>query len=216
MYMYMYILPFCLPLPSLPLFLPSSSTQPVEDPCLPASLQDSVTLSDKILTLRGTGKFDSCRTALWPVLKGNASTVCTDRTCKVSHPFKKPPVKFTNLEFFGTSEFFYTMRDTLRISGRYSGTDFNKSARVSIGGLYSLDPGPLWGADTMFFPPPHNQPRPRLGCHAIILWGGLCASSTVVSVCLSLSHFRSTARLTGVCWRNASGKSSTLMLTCTG
>jgi ectonucleoside triphosphate diphosphohydrolase 4 len=33
------------------------------------------------------------------------------------------------LEFFGTSEFFYTMRDTLRISGRYSGTDFNKSAR---------------------------------------------------------------------------------------
>ena len=67
---------------------------------------------------------------LRPVLKGNASIDCTDKTCKVAHSFKKPPVKYEKLEFFGTSEFFYTMRDTLRIAGPYSARDFNKKARV--------------------------------------------------------------------------------------
>jgi hypothetical protein len=33
------------------------------------------------------------------------------------------------MEFFGTSEFFYTMRDTLRIAGRYSASDFSKRAQ---------------------------------------------------------------------------------------
>ena len=102
----------------------------MDDPCLPANLRETLTLGDKTLALRGTGNFESCRTALRPVLHGNASVECSDRTCKVTRPFTKPPVKYTNMEFFGTSEFFYTMRDTLRIAGRYSASDFSKRAQV--------------------------------------------------------------------------------------
>ena len=106
------------------------SQPPVPDPCLPLNMEETIALGQKTLTLRGTGSFDVCRTALRPVLKGNASLECTDKTCKVAHSFKKPPVKYTNLEFFGTSEFFYTMRDTLRIAGEYSVNKFNTRAKV--------------------------------------------------------------------------------------
>lgn len=106
-----------------------SSTQPVEDPCSPVGMDEPITQADQTLTLHGTGNFDSCRTALQPVLRGDASADCTDRTCKVTHSFKKPPVKYKHLEFFGTSEFFYTMRDTLRIAGQYRATSFNRTAR---------------------------------------------------------------------------------------
>ena len=107
-----------------------TTSEEVKDPCLPSNMEETVTLEDKTLTLRGTGDFVSCRTALRPVLQGNATAECNDRTCKVTHSFAKPPVRFTNLEFFGTSEFFYTMRDTLRIAGHYSATDFSRRAQV--------------------------------------------------------------------------------------
>ena len=107
-----------------------SSSDVVEDPCLPVNFQETASLGDKTLSLRGTGNFESCRTALRPVLQGNATAECSDRTCKATHPFTKPPAKFTNLEFFGTSEFFYTMRDTLRVAGQYSATEFNRRAQV--------------------------------------------------------------------------------------
>ena len=107
-------------------------SEEVDDPCLPANIRETLTLGDKTLALRGMGNFESCRTALRPVLHGNASVECSDRTCKVTHSFAKPPVKYTNMEFFGTSEFFYTMRDTLRIAGRYSANDFSKRAQVYI------------------------------------------------------------------------------------
>ena len=55
-----------------------------------------------------------------------------DKTCKMAHSFKRPPVKFSKLEFFGTSEFFYTMRDTLRIAGQYTASKFNAKAKVSV------------------------------------------------------------------------------------
>ena len=95
-------------------------------------MQNEITLAEKSITLHGTGKFDSCRTVLQSVLQGNASAECTDRTCRVAKSFKKPPIKYGNLEFFGTSEFFYTMRDTLRIAGRYSASGFERAAKVRI------------------------------------------------------------------------------------
>lgn len=161
--------PLASSLPPSPL---ASSSHPVEDPCSPVGMDETLTLADQILTLRGTGNFDSCRTALQPVLRGNASTDCNDRTCKITHSFKKPPVKYKNLEFFGTSEFFYTMRDTLRISGQYRASSFNRTARVSDHAQTDAD--------------------------------------------YDHCSLRSTARQTGVCWRNAMGRSSTPMPIYTG
>ena len=94
-------------------------------------MEETVSLGKQTLTLFGTGSFDSCRTALKPVLQGNVTAECAGKTCKMAHSFKKPPVKYANLEFFGTSEFFYTMRDTLRIAGRYSASKFDMKANVS-------------------------------------------------------------------------------------
>ncbi len=54
-----------------------------------------------------------------------------NRTCKPD-AFKKPPVKYESLEFYGTSEFWYTMRDVLRIGGKYQDDGFEKAAKVCV------------------------------------------------------------------------------------
>lgn len=105
-----------------------NSSRVVDDSCSPYNMHDEITSNGKTVSLRGSGQFVACKKALWPILQRNSTSDCRDKTCKMSRPFQKPPVKFTHLEFFGTSEFFYTMRDVLRIAGRYDTDEFDRSS----------------------------------------------------------------------------------------
>lgn len=115
--------------------LSSSIFTTLQDPCSPLGMYEDIAAEDRTLSLRGTGDFDSCRAALLPVLLGNATqSSCVDRTCRVASSFQRPAVKYNHLEFLGTSEFFYTMRDVLRMAGNYDADSFERSAKVRKGG----------------------------------------------------------------------------------
>ena len=53
------------------------------------------------------------------------------RSC-YREPFQPPPFPFTSREFYATSEFWYTMRDVLRLGGDYSASRFDRAADVSF------------------------------------------------------------------------------------
>jgi len=46
------------------------------------------------------------------------------------HGIYQPEVNFDNSEFYGFSEFHYTMEDILRIGGKYDYAHFRRSAQV--------------------------------------------------------------------------------------
>ena len=112
-------------------------------------------MEDRTLSLHGSGDFDSCRAALLPVLLGNATqSPCVDRTCRVASSFKRPAVKYQLLEFLGTSEFFYTTRDVLRMAGSYDADSFERSAKVRSGEEWRR-----WGQSEVCGLPPQEYCR---------------------------------------------------------
>jgi len=100
-------------------------------------MQENITVGRHALRVRGLGDFSACKTALAPVLLNSTlatatplpDSSCSGTSCKISE-FQRPSQKYDSLEFYGTSEFWYTMRDVLRIGGKYSAAVFESAAKV--------------------------------------------------------------------------------------
>ena len=115
----------------------STDSAPLRDPCSPLNMQENITVGKHTLRVRGLGDFHACKRALVPVLLNSSLATatalpfsgCSGTSCQIS-TFQKPSQKYDSLEFYGTSEFWYTMRDVLRIGGEYRGATFESAAKV--------------------------------------------------------------------------------------
>eukprot|EP00123_Amoebidium_parasiticum_P009323 comp19396_c1_seq1/m.22437 comp19396_c1_seq1/g.22437 ORF comp19396_c1_seq1/g.22437 comp19396_c1_seq1/m.22437 type:complete len:695 (-) comp19396_c1_seq1:148-2232(-) len=83
-----------------------------DDPCLPVGMEDpapSPAGDNSRYVLVGTGQFQQCRDSMKPLL--NISTQCSlSPTCSFNGVFQ-PPIDFASAEFWGLSEFWYTIND---------------------------------------------------------------------------------------------------------
>ena len=103
------------------------------DPCLPVGLfHESVDDKGHAHHFKGTGDYNECRAALVPLL--NQSGSCEKPFCSMNG-IHQPDIDFYRTEFYGFSEFWYTMEDVYRIGGVYNNDKFNTEAKV----IYSCD-----------------------------------------------------------------------------
>lgn len=100
----------------------------VSTPCLPLDLVENATLGEYRVRLKGSGNFFACRQSLLPFLYADKATPpCVDDVCLDS--FVSPNVEYRHLEFYGLSEFWYSMHDLLRVGGDYSSAEFERAAK---------------------------------------------------------------------------------------
>ncbi|XP_069140277.1 ectonucleoside triphosphate diphosphohydrolase 7-like isoform X2 [Argopecten irradians] len=97
------------------------------DPCLPPGMffeHDD----DKGHThfFRGTGDYVECQKGVYPLL--NLTTPCEKEACSMNG-VHQPDIDFTKSEFYGFSEFWYTMEDVFSKGGLYIKDDFKKEAQ---------------------------------------------------------------------------------------
>lgn len=109
----------------------------VRDPCIPLHMQESMEVGVVTLKLRGLGDFHACRRALTALLKENSTGCSQDSGCQ-QPSFKRPPVSYDSLPFYGTSEFWYSMRDVLGMGGAYQAASFEKTAKEHCSTLWSV------------------------------------------------------------------------------
>lgn len=95
----------------------------VQDPCLPIDLSYEI---KKGYILEGGGNYTACQSSLIPLL--NLSTPCEQDPCSMNG-VHQPPIVFRNSEFYGFSEFWYTMEDVFRIGGLYGSKKFEEEAK---------------------------------------------------------------------------------------
>ncbi|XP_074643292.1 ectonucleoside triphosphate diphosphohydrolase 4-like isoform X2 [Tubulanus polymorphus] len=107
-------------------FIGSSRSSPIFDPCLPVNLEQVVNLKRKIYHLKGSGDYISCQQKLRPLL--NSTGTCSSNICSMNGVYQ-PEIDFESTEFYGFSEYFYTMDDLLRMAGHYNYAKFIKSAK---------------------------------------------------------------------------------------
>jgi len=117
----------------------------LSDPCRPLGMKDNVSLSldlaslavdpaikDKLrdtqtVYLYGTGRWDECYSLLANFTKQPDQFVNCKSECPDSR-MRSPPIQFDNSEFYGFSEFWYSMEDVLGMGGQYM---FNKFKQAS-------------------------------------------------------------------------------------
>jgi len=110
----------------------------VKDPCSPLGRKHNLTLvldldllktahgasvTDQLhekqqVFLTGTGQWETCYQLLTNFTKQKDQT----RTCEQNCPdagIRQPPIQFDNSEFYGFSEFWYSMEDVLGLGGQY-------------------------------------------------------------------------------------------------
>ena len=112
----------------LGIFLSFSSHSRVNiDPCLPTDLRIKGTHEGMKYRLKGTGDFQSCRSKLLPLL--NRSEPCLSPPCSFNG-VHQPRISFNTTEFYGFSEFWYSVNDVLRLKGVYNAKTFDKASKV--------------------------------------------------------------------------------------
>ena len=99
------------------------------DPCLPLELTETVNFRGKAFTLKGTGDFLQCKNDIYPLL--NKTAPCSKPNCSFNSVHQSN-IDFHHSEFYGFSEYWYSMHDVLRIGGKYSTLEFEKAAKVSL------------------------------------------------------------------------------------
>ncbi|KAJ8316922.1 hypothetical protein KUTeg_004826, partial [Tegillarca granosa] len=96
----------------------------IPDPCLPVGLlQESL---DNSHFFKGTGEYKVCQASLVPLL--NLTGICEQKPCSMNG-VHQPEISFHNNEFYGFSEFWYTMEDVYRIGGLYDSEKFESAAK---------------------------------------------------------------------------------------
>jgi Golgi nucleoside diphosphatase len=98
---------------------------------------EHVVRSNVTAAVYGTGDLVECRRHLVSLL--NLTSCLSSRhgtwasttvaPCKING-IRRPPIDFHNSEFFGFSEFFYTMEDILKMGGPYDTIQFQRAAKV--------------------------------------------------------------------------------------
>ncbi|XP_077991971.1 ectonucleoside triphosphate diphosphohydrolase 4-like isoform X2 [Glandiceps talaboti] len=108
-------------------FIGIDPNTPIQDPCLPSDMPDEIKdTSDKKYYLRGTGDFDACRSKILPLL--DLQMPCQKEPCSINGVYQ-PHFSYHNSEFYGFSEFWYSMEDVLRMGGPYDYVTFQKAAK---------------------------------------------------------------------------------------
>ncbi len=103
----------------------------VPDPCLPVDMVDTIQVPSlgKEVHLRGTGDYVRCRGLVKKLL--NQTAPCVKEPCSMDGVFQ-PDINFYKSQFYGFSEFYYTMEDLLKIGGKYNPSKFQAAAQVSL------------------------------------------------------------------------------------
>jgi len=117
----------------------------LKDPCRPLGMKDNISLSLDVATLLldaelitqlketqtvhfyGTGDWDACQQSLKNFTQSGEALVSCAQNCP-DPGIRPPPIQFDNSEFYGFSEFWYTMDDVLGLGGQYMYTKFKEAA----------------------------------------------------------------------------------------
>lgn len=100
----------------------------IRDPCSPVDMHEKLTRDGYVSTIHGSGDYFACKDALLTLLRSPSNCSAKDlaEAC-TTDTFTRPPIN-TSKEFYGFSEFFYTMEDVLQMGGPYRKGEFEKSA----------------------------------------------------------------------------------------
>ncbi|KAL3863359.1 hypothetical protein ACJMK2_005117 [Sinanodonta woodiana] len=99
----------------------------IPDACLPVNLVlESKDKTGIVNTFKGTGDYLQCQNKLIPLL--NLTVPCQREPCSLNG-VHQPYINFHNSEFYGFSEFWYTMEDVFRIGGQYEYEAFIAQAK---------------------------------------------------------------------------------------
>ena len=109
--------------------LPSSSGAYL-DPCLPKECTEKGTHKEKQYSFLGTGEYLKCQKLILPLL--NVTKPCPKKPCSFNSVYQ-PPIDYEKAEFYGFSEYWYSMHDVLRIGGQYSASNMKQAVEVSTG-----------------------------------------------------------------------------------
>ena len=103
---------------------------PIPDPCLPLGLHHKS--ADRVhheTYFVGLGDYNKCKMNLLPLL--NLTVPCQKQPCSMNGIYQAN-INFSNSEFYGFSEFWYSMEDVYRMGGHYDATKFDKMSNVSL------------------------------------------------------------------------------------
>ncbi|KAI9225456.1 MAG: nucleoside phosphatase GDA1/CD39 [Piptocephalis tieghemiana] len=98
----------------------------IHDPCLHSGLTLPYTLTDPPMALRGTGRFQECRSITLPLL--NKTAPCEALPC-LFNGVHAPEIDFTRHRFIGVSEYWYSSHDVLGLGGAYDAEEYDRAAQ---------------------------------------------------------------------------------------
>ena len=110
-----------------------SSSGAYLDPCLPNECTEQGTHKGKPYSFLGTGEYLKCQQLIVPLL--NLTKPCPKKPCSFNAVYQ-PRIDYENVEFYGFSEYWYSMHDVLRIGGQYSATDMKGAVEVKFSCTY--------------------------------------------------------------------------------
>lgn len=101
------------------------------DPCLSIDSSETINITrpndfgqtQLLYYLRGSGNFSQCQDRLRQMITGQALSWCNNITCPFTD-LQHLTVPFQESEFYGISEFWYTMNDVYQMGGHYSRRKF--------------------------------------------------------------------------------------------
>ena len=110
---------------------PDQFTVGNEDDSTQRELREQLRSDSNTVYMKGTGDWEKCYESLKPFASSKESySKCASSSCPDAG-IKVPSIQFESSEFFGFSEFWYSMEDVLRMGGPYMANKFHDAARVS-------------------------------------------------------------------------------------
>ncbi|KAI6653518.1 Ectonucleoside triphosphate diphosphohydrolase 4 isoform X2 [Oopsacas minuta] len=105
----------------------NQSTIQVTDPCLHENQHEYRMYAGRTVKILGSGNYNLCRKQLITHLKQDNPCPPSPIHCKMNGMYQAP-IDFTNMQFYGFSEFWYTMDDVFNIGGVYYREKYDLSA----------------------------------------------------------------------------------------
>lgn len=102
------------------------------DPCLPIDSSETINITNQwdntsktqyLYHLKGSGEFERCHSMLKQVITKDAIKWCMNNTCPFNE-LKNLDVPFKDTDFYGLSEFWYSMNDIFRLGGKFDSNNF--------------------------------------------------------------------------------------------
>ncbi|XP_020893372.1 ectonucleoside triphosphate diphosphohydrolase 4 isoform X2 [Exaiptasia diaphana] len=102
------------------------SSDALLDPCLPLEYHEKGSYKGQAYHMIGTGDYIQCKNNIQPLL--NASVYCKSKPCSFNGVYQ-PSIGKNDEQFYGFSEYWYSMHDVLRIGGQYDAVKMAKAAK---------------------------------------------------------------------------------------